>query len=113
MLREGADRRSLWLTDQTVYRGGKVRIHRDKPKREPLMQSRCPLFPRRGRAERPLSNENFLWALSLIEQDAITNPHCSRRSDHGVHAGARELAEVADLYSIVADQCPKNIRILG
>ena len=112
MLREGADRRSLWLTDQTVYRGGKVRIHRDKPKRERFCKVDVRSSPTR-RAERPLSNENFLWALSLIEQDAITNPHCSRRSDHGVHAGARELAEVADLYSIVADQCPKNIRILG
>src|SRR5439155_21645229 len=48
-----------------------------------------------------------------IEYDAVTNPYCSRRSDHGVHPSARELAEIAHSRSIVANECPKNIRILG
>jgi hypothetical protein len=50
---------------------------------------------------------------SSIEYDAVTNPYCSRRSDHGVYPSARELAEIADLLPIVANECPKNIRILG
>ncbi len=48
-----------------------------------------------------------------IEYDAVTNPYCSRRSDHGVDPCARELAEIADLHPVVANECPKNIRILG
>ena len=48
-----------------------------------------------------------------MEYDAVTNPYCSRRGDHGVHSSARELAEIADLHSIVANERPKNIRILG
>jgi hypothetical protein len=48
-----------------------------------------------------------------IEYDAVTDPYCSRRSDHGVDPSARELAEIADLHPVVANECPKNIRILG
>ena len=48
-----------------------------------------------------------------IEYDAVTDPYCSRRSDHGVDPSARELAEIADLRPVVANECPKNIRILG
>jgi hypothetical protein len=50
--------------------------------------------------------------LNSIEDDAVTNPYCSRRDDHGVHPSAMELAEIADLHPIVANECPKNIRIL-
>ena len=48
-----------------------------------------------------------------IEYDPFTNPYCSRGSDHGVDPGARQLAEIADLYPVVANKCPKNIRVLG
>ena len=48
-----------------------------------------------------------------IQYDAVTNPYCSRRSDHGVDPCARELTEIADLHPVVANECPKNIRILG
>ena len=48
-----------------------------------------------------------------IEYDAVTNPYCSRRSDHGVDPSARELAEIADLHPVVANECPKDVRILG
>ena len=48
-----------------------------------------------------------------IEYDAVTNPYCSRRSDHGVDPCARELAEIADLHPVVANECPKDVRILG
>jgi hypothetical protein len=37
----------------------------------------------------------------------------SRRSDHGVDPSARELAEIADLHPVVANERPKNIRILA
>jgi hypothetical protein len=36
----------------------------------------------------------------------------SRRSDHGVDPSARELADIADLHPVVANERPKNIRIL-
>jgi hypothetical protein len=49
---------------------------------------------------------------SSIEYDAVTNPYCSRRSDHGVDTCARELAEIADLHPVVANECPKDVRIL-
>ena len=55
----------------------------------------------------------FCDPTNSIEYDAVTNPYCSRRSDHGVDPGARELAEIADLHPVVANKCPKNIRILG
>ena len=55
----------------------------------------------------------FCDPTNSIEYDAVTNPYCSRRSDHGVDPGARELAEIADLHPVVANECPKNIRILG
>ena len=48
-----------------------------------------------------------------IQHDAVTNPYCSRPGDHGVDPCARELAEIADLHAVVANECPKNIRILG
>jgi len=60
----------------------------------------------------PLQRTAPLRPLSSIEYDAVTNPNCSRRSDHGVHSCARELAEIANLHPIVANECPKNIRIL-
>ena len=42
----------------------------------------------------------------------VTSPYCSRRSDHGVHASAGELTEIADLHPIVVNERPKNIGIL-
>src|SRR5258708_12432394 len=48
-----------------------------------------------------------------IEYDAVTNPYCSSRSDHGVDPCARELAEIANLLPVVANECPKDVRILG
>src|SRR5258706_1956223 len=48
-----------------------------------------------------------------IEYDAVTDPYCSRRSDHGVDPSARELAEIADLHPVVANKCPKNILSWG
>jgi hypothetical protein len=48
-----------------------------------------------------------------IQYDAVTNTYCSRRSDHGVDPCARELAEIADLHPVVANECPKDVRILG
>src|SRR5258708_36492297 len=50
---------------------------------------------------------------SSIVYDAVTNPYCSRRSDHGGDPSARELAEIADLHPVVANECPKDVRILG
>jgi hypothetical protein len=59
------------------------------------------------------SNCALCGPTNSIEYDAVTNPYCSRRSDHGVDPCARELAEIADLQPVVANECPKNIRILG
>jgi hypothetical protein len=50
---------------------------------------------------------------NLIDEDAVTNPDCSRRSDHGVDPCAWELAEIADLHPVVANECPKDVRIVG
>jgi hypothetical protein len=50
---------------------------------------------------------------SSIDYDPITDPHCSWRSNHGVHPSAREVTEITDLQPIIANDCPKNIRILG
>jgi hypothetical protein len=43
----------------------------------------------------------------------VTSSYGSRRSDHGVHASAGELTEVADWPPIVVHECPQNIGILG
>ena len=43
----------------------------------------------------------------------VTSSYCSRRSDHGVHASAGELTEIANLHPIVVNERPKNIGILG
>jgi hypothetical protein len=44
---------------------------------------------------------------------ASTSSYCSRRSDHRVNPGARELTKIADLHSIVTNKRPQNVGILG
>jgi hypothetical protein len=48
----------------------------------------------------------------FAEYDGSPIRTVSRRSDHGVDPSARELAEIANLHPVVANDRPKNIRIL-
>jgi hypothetical protein len=73
----------------------------------------APLWQHRLLVRRTALKKLFCVPSNSIEYDAVTNPYCSRRSDHGVYPCARELAEIADLHPVVANECPKNIRILG
>ena len=73
----------------------------------------APLCQHRLLVRRTALKRLFCDPSNSIEYDAVTNPYCSRRSDHGVDPSARELAEIADLHPVVANKCPKNIRILG
>src|SRR5258707_358086 len=71
------------------------------------------LWQHRLLVRRTARKKLFCDPSNSIEYDAVTNPYCSRGSDHGVDPGARELAEISDLRPVVANKCPKNIRILG
>ena len=73
----------------------------------------APLWQHRLLVRRTARKKLFCDPSNSIEYDAVTNPYSTRRSDHGVDPGARELAEIADLHPVVANKCPKNIRILG
>ena len=50
---------------------------------------------------------------SLDNGHVVTSAYGSRGSDHGVHASAGELTEIADLHPIVVNEHPQNIGILG
>ena len=69
---------------------------------------RCVIYDRPSRCLSPSATTG-----RSIEYDAVTNPYRSRRSDHGVHSSARELAKIGDLLPIVANECPQNFAILG
>ena len=73
----------------------------------------APLCQPRLLVRRTALKRLFCDPSNSIEYDAVTNPYCSHRSDHGVDPCARELAEIADLHPVVANKCPKNIRVLG
>src|SRR5712675_1975239 len=72
----------------------------------------APLWQHRLLVRRIALKRLFCDPSNSVEYDAVTNPYCSRRSDHRVDPSARELAEIADLQPVVANECPKNIRIL-
>jgi len=52
-------------------------------------------------------------SLKSIENDAVTRSYFPRGRDHGVHSDAREETQIADLDSVVANNCPENIGVLG
>jgi hypothetical protein len=76
---------------------------------------RChaPLWQHRLLVGRTALKRLFRDPSNSIEYDAVTNSYCSRRSDHGVDPSAGELPEIADSHPVVANECPKNISILG
>src|SRR6266403_3104080 len=78
-----------------------------------LLHSQERTWQRRLLVRRIALKRLFCDPSNSVEYDAVTNPYCSRRSDHGVDPSARELAEIADLQPVVANECPKNIRIPG
>src|SRR2546430_3750028 len=86
---------------------------RKVPISEVCRGSRSQQWQRRLLVRRIALKRLFCDPSNSVEYDAVTNPYCSRRSDHGVDPSARELAEIADLQPVVANECPKNIRILG
>ena len=49
---------------------------------------------------------------SSVESNAITCPYRSRRLDHGVHASARKLPNIADLNPVVPGERPEDIGVL-
>ena len=69
-------------------------VRRVTPRQQSLghFWQRCVIYDRSSRCLSPNATTG-----RSIEYDAVTNPYCSRRSDHGVHPSARELAEIADL----------------
>src|SRR5260370_15611798 len=81
--------------------------------RRGLLHSQERTWQRRLLVRRIALKRLFCDPSNSVEYDAGTNPYCSRRSDHGVDPSARELAEIADLQPVVANECPKNIRIPG
>src|SRR4030081_1156995 len=72
----------------------------------------APLCQHRLLVRRTALKRLFCDPSNSIEYDAVTDPYCSRRSDHGGAPSAGELAEIADLLPVVANESAKNSRIL-
>ena len=50
---------------------------------------------------------------SSVESNAITYLQRSRRLDHGVHASARKLSDIADLNPVVPSERAEDVGVVG